>query len=45
MDGRIFFDAKNRLLAYYQRHGAKILFGLRMVLESPESQKLVDLYF
>lgn len=45
MEGFIYFDAKNRLIPYYQRFGAKSIFGLRMVIEPDQAQKLVDLYF
>ncbi|MEO6285509.1 MAG: GNAT family N-acetyltransferase [Dyadobacter sp.] len=45
MDGYIYFDAKNRLIPYYQRMGAKSIFGLRMVIESDNAQKLIDYYF
>jgi hypothetical protein len=43
--GYIYFDAKNRLIPYYQRFGAKKNFGLRMVVEPAEAKKLIDLYF
>ncbi|MCF0059317.1 hypothetical protein LXL81_26385 [Dyadobacter sp. CY356] len=45
MEGFIYFDAKNRLVPYYQRFGAKLIFGLRMVIEPDQAKKLVDLYF
>lgn len=45
MDGFIYFDAKNRLIPYYQRFGAKHMFGLRMIVESDAARKLIDLYF
>lgn len=45
MDGFIYFDAKNRLMPYYQRFGAKHMFGLRMIVESDAARKLIDLYF
>jgi hypothetical protein len=45
MDGYIYFDAKNRLIPYYERMGAKSIFGLRMVIESASAEKLVECYF
>jgi len=45
MNGFIYFDAKNRLVPYYQRLGAKHMFGLRMIIEPIPAQKLIDLYF
>ncbi|MNY75069.1 hypothetical protein D3C86_2142520 [compost metagenome] len=45
LDGYIYFDAKNRLIPYYRRFGAKHSFGIRMVVEPAEAKKLVDLYF
>lgn len=45
MDGFIYFDAKNRLMPYYQRFGAKHMFGLRMIVEADAARKLIDLYF
>lgn len=41
MDGFIYFDSKNRLIPYYQRFGAKSIFGLRMVIEPYQAKKLV----
>ncbi len=43
-DGYITFEAKNRLMAYYQRYGAKHIADLRMVIETFEAQKLIDFY-
>lgn len=45
MNGYIYFDAKNRLIPYYQRIGAKSIFGLRMVIEPDNAHKLIDYYF
>ncbi|OJV12378.1 MAG: hypothetical protein BGO21_06430 [Dyadobacter sp. 50-39] len=45
LDGCIYFDAKNRLIPYYQRLGATHLFGLRMIIETTNAMKLIDLYF
>jgi hypothetical protein len=45
MDGYIYFDAKNRLIPYYQRMGAKSIFGLRMVIETDNAEKLIACYF
>lgn len=45
LDGYIYFDAKNRLIPYYQRLGAKNSFGIRMVIEPTAAKTLVDLYF
>jgi hypothetical protein len=45
LDGYIYFEAKNRLIPYYLRFGAKRCFGIRMVIEPAEAKKLVDLYF
>ena len=44
-DGYITFEAKNRLMPYYMRFGAVKVGGLRMVIETKEAKKLVDLYF
>jgi len=45
-DGYIAFEAKNRLIPYYQRLGAKRIGGSsRMFLDDTAAQKLVDLYF
>ncbi len=44
-DGYITFEAKNSLMPYYKRFGAENIVGLRMVIASKESQKLVDFYF
>jgi hypothetical protein len=45
-DGYISFEAKNRLIPYYQRLGAKrIGSSSRMFLDDTAAQKLVDLYF
>ena len=43
-DGYITFEAKNRLMPYYQRYGAKHIAGLRMGIETFEAQKLIDFY-
>jgi hypothetical protein len=45
LDGYIYFEAKNRLIPYYQRLGAKRSFGIRMVIEPTAAKALVDLYF
>lgn len=45
LDGCIYFDAKNRLIPYYERFGARHLFGLRMIMESANAKRLIDLYF
>lgn len=45
LDGYIYFEAKNRLIPYYQRLGAKRSFGIRMVIEPAAAKTLVDLYF
>lgn len=45
LDGCIYFDAKNRLIPYYERFGAKHIFGLRMIMDSDKARKLIDLYF
>lgn len=45
LDGLIYFDAKNRLMPYYQRLGARNIFGLRMTVEPVAAKKLIDLYF
>lgn len=45
MDGFIYFDAKSRLMPYYERMGARRLFGIRMIVEPREALKLIDLYF
>jgi hypothetical protein len=45
LDGYIYFEAKNRLIPYYLRFGARRSFGIRMVIEPNEAKKLVDLYF
>lgn len=45
LDGFIYFDAKNRLMPYYQRLGAKRMFGLRMSIDPSAARKLIDLYF
>lgn len=45
LDGCIYFDAKNRLIPYYRRFGARHFFGLRMGFEQKEAMKLIDLYF
>ncbi len=45
LDGCIYFDAKNRLIPYYERFGARRIFGLRMIMDSVNAKKLIDLYF
>ncbi|WAC15272.1 hypothetical protein [Dyadobacter pollutisoli] len=45
MDGYIYFDAKNKLIPYYERMGAKSMFGIRMAIESASAEKLVECYF
>lgn len=45
LDGCIYFDAKNRLIPYYERFGARHIFGLRMIMDSTNAKKLIDLYF
>jgi hypothetical protein len=45
MGGYIYFDAKNRLIPYYERVGARSIFGLRMVIEPHAARTLIDLYF
>ncbi|MBO9613483.1 MAG: hypothetical protein J7619_12345 [Dyadobacter sp.] len=45
LDGCIYFDAKNRLIPYYERFGARHLFGLRMIIDSVNAKRLIDLYF
>jgi hypothetical protein len=45
-EGYISFEAKNRLIPYYQRLGAKrIGASSRMFLDDVAAQKLVDLFF
>ena len=45
-EGYISFEAKNRLIPYYQRLGAKrIGSSSRMFFDDTAAQKLVDLYF
>jgi hypothetical protein len=45
-DGYILFEAKNRLIPYYQRLGAKrIGSSSRMYLDEAAAQKLINLYF
>jgi hypothetical protein len=44
-DGFITFEAKNRLIPYYERYGAKSTGFLRMAIDSIAAQKLVDFYF
>jgi hypothetical protein len=45
-EGFISFEAKNRLIPYYQRLGAKrIGSSSRMFLDDIAAQKLIDLYF
>lgn len=44
-DGYITFEAKNRLMPYYTRYGAKNTVGLRMAIDTQNAQELVDLYF
>jgi hypothetical protein len=45
-DGYILFEAKNRLIPYYQRLGAKrIGSSSRMYLDETAAQKLINLYF
>ena len=43
--GYIAFYAKNELFGYYERLGAKHLFGLRMYIDEKAAQKLIYLYF
>jgi len=46
MEGYISFEAKNRLIPYYQRLGAKrIGSSSRMYIDDVAAQKLIDLYF
>lgn len=45
LDGCIYFDAKNRLIPYYERFGARHIFGLRMIMDSSNARKLIGLYF
>lgn len=45
LDGCIYFDAKNRLIPYYKRFGARHIFGLRMIMDSTNAEKLIGLYF
>lgn len=45
LDGCIYFDAKNRLIPYYKRFGARHIFGLRMIMDSTNTEKLIGLYF
>lgn len=45
LDGCIYFDAKNRLIPYYERFGARHIFGLRMIMDAINAKKLIDLYF
>lgn len=44
-DGCIYFDAKNRLIPYYERFGARHIFGLRMIMDAVNAKKLIDSYF
>jgi hypothetical protein len=44
-EGFICFDAKNKLIPYYRRLGARRVFGLKMVVEPREAQTLIDLFF
>jgi hypothetical protein len=44
-EGFITFEAKNRLMPYYRRMGAINVSGLIMAVETPEAQKLVDVFF
>ncbi|HEY4062635.1 MAG TPA: hypothetical protein VGM30_12070 [Puia sp.] len=45
-EGYISFEAKNRLIPYYQRLGAKRIGGSsRMFINNVGAQKLIDLYF
>ena len=43
--GYIAFFAKNHLVPYYTRYGAKEHFGLRMFIDDNNAKKLIDLYF
>ena len=43
-DGYITFEAKNRLMPYYERYGAKHIAGLRMGIETFAARKLIDFY-
>lgn len=43
--GYIAFFAKNHLMRYYKRYGAKNLYGLRMFIDDESAKKLIDLYF
>lgn len=46
LQGYISFEAKNRLIPYYQRLGAKrIGSSSRMFIDDVAAQKLIDLYF
>ena len=45
LEGFICFEAKNKLMAYYRRYGAKNMTGLRMFIDTEAAEKLVDLYF
>ena len=44
-DGFITFEAKNRLIPYYLRYGARSIGVLRMGISTVAAQKSVDLYF
>lgn len=44
-EGYIAFFAKNQLRRYYERYGAKTLYGLRMFIDDANAEKLIDLYF
>jgi hypothetical protein len=45
LGGYIAFVAKNHLVPYYTRYGAKNLYGLRMFIDDDNAKKLIDLYF
>ncbi len=45
LEGFITFEAKNRLIPYYARFGAKKTFGLRMYINNIDAKKLIDIYF
>ncbi len=45
LEGYITFEAKNRLIPYYERSGARLTGYLRMAIAPKESQKLIDRYF
>lgn len=45
-DGFVCFDAKTALIKHYEQSlGAKVLFGYRMVIETPAAERLINQYF